>query len=189
MKIVVLENIFSDKEPYITLRPDNAILRNNDDFYIPHFSGDIRCGCGLVIRITRLAKCIAPKFASRCYDSITVGVTFIARDILDLSLAEHRPCDEAYAFDHSTAIGTEWIEPQSLGDGVVTMTIGASKQTFSVSTLKESIDSCIAIVSQKLTLKTGDLVFIAMPQQVKIQGGDNIVATLNDSQTLNFQIK
>ncbi len=127
MKIVVLENIFSDKEPYITLRPDNAVLRNNDDFYIPHFSDDIRCGCGLVIRITRLAKCIAPKFASRCYDSITVGVTFIARDILDLSLAEHRPCDEAYAFDHSTAIGTEWIEPQSLGDGVVTMTIVAGK--------------------------------------------------------------
>ena len=110
--------MLAEGTPYITLRPDNAVLRNNDDFYLPNFSGDIACGCGLVIRITRLAKCIAPKFASRCYDSITTGVTFVARDTMQQALAEGRPCDEAYSFDRSTAVGTEWIEPTNIGEEV-----------------------------------------------------------------------
>ena len=115
MKIVVLNNITNCDKPYLTLRPDNAVLRNNDDFYLPRISNDIVCGCGIVVRITRLAKCIAPKFSSRCYDSITTGVTFVARDIMNQAIAESRPCDEAYAFDRSTAIGVDWIEPANIG--------------------------------------------------------------------------
>ena len=44
MKIVVLNNALAEGTLYITLRPDNAVLRNNDDFYLPHFSKDIVCG-------------------------------------------------------------------------------------------------------------------------------------------------
>ena len=189
MKIVVLHNMLAEGTPYITLRPDNAVLRNNDDFYLPNFSGDIACGCGLVIRITRLAKCIAPKFASRCYDSITTGVTFVARDTMQQALAEGRPCDEAYSFDRSTAVGTEWIEPTNICEGVVEMTIGDKVQHFCAADLSESIDNCIALVSQKLTLKTGDLVFIAAPTTVSVSCGEQISVKINEIEPLNFYIK
>lgn len=189
MKIVVLNNALAEGTLYITLRPDNAVLRNNDDFYLPHFSKDIVCGCGVVVRITRLAKCIAPKFASRCYDSITTGVTFVARDTMQQALSEGRACDEAYSFDRSTAIGTEWIEPSEIGEGVVEMNVGEKSQKFSVAELKQSIDECVSAVSQKLTLKMGDLVFIAAPTEVCVECGEQIVVTLNNIEPLNFCIK
>jgi 2-keto-4-pentenoate hydratase/2-oxohepta-3-ene-1,7-dioic acid hydratase in catechol pathway len=189
MKIVVINNISGDKEPYISLRPDNAVLRNNDDFYMPHFTNDMVCGSGIVVRISRLAKCIAPKFASRCYDSITTGVTFVARDTMQQALSEGRACDEAYSFDRSTAIGTEWIEPSEIGEGVVEMKVGEKSQKFSVAELKQSIDECVSAVSQKLTLKMGDLVFIAAPTEVCVECGEQIVVTLNNIEPLNFCIK
>lgn len=189
MKIVVINNIAGNKEPYISLRPDNAVLRNNDDFYMPHFTNDMVCGSGIVVRISRLAKCIAPKFASRCYDSVTAGVTFIARDVMQSALSAGYPTDEAYSFDRSTAIGTEWIEPSEIGEGVVEMKVGEKSQKFSVAELKQSIDECVSAVSQKLTLKMGDLVFIAAPTEVCVECGEQIVVTLNNIEPLNFCIK
>ena len=124
MKIVVINRDTQSVKPYITLRPDNAVLRNNDDFYLPNFSNDIICNGGIIVRISRLAKCIAPKFASRCYDGITTGVTFIARDVMQNALSETRPTDEAYSFDRSTAIGTEWFTPEQITEkGVLEMSI------------------------------------------------------------------
>ena len=189
MKIVVLNNIIGSNKPYITLRPDNAVLRNNDDFYLPHISNDIVCGCGVVVRITRLAKCIAPKFSSRCYDSVTAGVTFVARDIMNQAIAEARPSDEAYAFDRSTAIGTEWIEPANIGDGILTMTIGGKMVTYSLADFSKTIDECVSTASQYLTLKTGDLLFIAAPIDTQVSVGENISVKFNEIEPLNFQVK
>lgn len=189
MKIVIIHNINSSN-PYITLRPDNAILRNNDNFYIPHISDDIICGCGVVVRISRLAKCIAPKFASRCYDSITAGVTFLARDIMNKAIAEARPADEAYCFDHSTAIGTEWLTPEQLiAEGKLQMTISQSTENHTDSDFISTIDKSVAFASNKLTLKTGDLIFIANDIATAVKQGNNVVVTLNNTNPLNFSIK
>ena len=189
MKIAVLHNC-EQGAPYITLRPDNAVLRNNDDFYIPHFSSNIVAQCGVILRITRLAKCIAPKFASRCYDSLTAGISFIAKDVMEQAISCSRPCDEAYSFDRSTAVGTEWIEPQSIGNGDVTMHINDNQVLkLSLAELPYTIDDCISIVSQKLTLKTGDLVFIAFPETFSVSEGTALSVTINDVQPLNFQVK
>ncbi len=35
----------------------------------------------LVVRINRLGKNIAPRFANRYYDAVTVGIDFTARDL------------------------------------------------------------------------------------------------------------
>lgn len=190
MKIVVIHNISGGKEPYISLRPDNAVLRNNDDFYLPHFSNDMVCGSGIVVRISRLAKCIAPKFASRCYDGITAGVTFVARDVMQRAIAEARPADEAYSFDHSTAIGTEWFLPEQLTDDCsLSMTVGSSVQSYMDSGLRDTIDKYVAFASDKLTLKTGDLVFIANDIAAEVKQGDSVMVMFNNTLPLNFHIK
>ena len=188
MKIVVLNNI-EQSAPYITLRPDNAVLRNNDDFYIPHFSNDIVCNCGLIVRITRLAKSIAPKFASRCYDSVTAGVTFVARDAMQSAIAAGLPCDEAYSFDRSTAVGTDWLEPTGLSQCSIRMNIGDNCTEFNIANASELIDNCIARATERLTLKMGDLLFIAASEALPATQAQNITVTLNDITPLNFQIK
>ena len=44
------------EEPLFFLKPDTALLRNNDPFYIPDFSNEIHYECELVVRIDRLAR-------------------------------------------------------------------------------------------------------------------------------------
>ena len=168
MKIVVIDN-----NSHISIRPDSAMLRNNDTFYLPTFSNDIVCDYGYVVRITRLAKCVAQKFASRCYDSVTAGVTFIARDIMKQAVGATLPTDEAYCFDHSTAIGTQWLMPEQIAEGGnLLLTTGDSVAGMMHSALQDEIDRCVAQVSNKLTLKTGDLVFIAAGKALEAKIGN-----------------
>lgn len=166
------------------------MLRNNDTFYLPTFSEDIVCDYGYVVRITRLAKCVAQKFASRCYDSVTAGVTFIARDIMRQAVEKGLPTDEAYCFDHSTAIGTEWFSPEHLTEqSTLLMCIGENNHQITHINLLDVIDRNISAVSNKLTLKTGDLVFIASGSVNEVSASQSVNVAFNNTTVLEFQIK
>ena len=49
------------EEPMFFLKPDTALLRNNDPFYIPSFSQEVHYECELVVRINRVGKAIAER--------------------------------------------------------------------------------------------------------------------------------
>ena len=68
-------------EPVIFLKPDSALLKDGKPFFLPDFSQDIQYETEVVVRICRLGKCIAPRFAHRYYDAVTVGIDFTARDL------------------------------------------------------------------------------------------------------------
>ncbi len=68
-------------EPVIFMKPDSAILKDGKPFFIPDFSKEIHYETELVVRINRLGKNIAPRFANRYYDAVTVGIDFTARDL------------------------------------------------------------------------------------------------------------
>ena len=68
----------------------------------------------LVVRINRLVKNISEKFASRYYDSVTVGIDFTARDLQAKARENGEPWDIAKGFDNSAVIG-EFI---TLQDGM-----------------------------------------------------------------------
>ena len=63
------------------MKPDTALLRNGNPFFLPDFSDEIHYETELVLKISRLGKNIAEKFAHRYYDEITVGIDFTARDL------------------------------------------------------------------------------------------------------------
>ena len=47
MKIVSIHNaLASGEDLWLTVRSDSSVLRNNDDFYMPSFSQDMRCTVG-----------------------------------------------------------------------------------------------------------------------------------------------
>ena len=54
-------------EPLWFLKPDTALLRNNDPFYVPDFSQEVHYECELVVRIDRVGKCIEERFAHRLH--------------------------------------------------------------------------------------------------------------------------
>ena len=105
-------------EPIWFLKPDTALLRNNDPFYIPAFSQEVHYECELVVRIDRVGKSIAERFAHRYYKEVGLGIDFTARDLQRQAAAEGLPWERSKAFDRSAAISPEFVSLQEL-DGDV----------------------------------------------------------------------
>ena len=82
-------------EPIWFLKPDTALLRNNDPFYIPAFSHEVHYECELVVRIDRVGRSIAEKFAHRYYREVGLGIDFTARDLQREAIAKGLPWEPA----------------------------------------------------------------------------------------------
>ena len=75
-----LENERPD-EPVVFMKPDTALLRNNDPLYYPEYTQNIHYEVEILIKISQEGKYIQEKFASKYYDSIGIGIDFTARDL------------------------------------------------------------------------------------------------------------
>lgn len=104
------------REPVFFIKPDTALLRNNDPFYLPDFSQDVQYECELVVRINRLCKGIEERFAHRCYEEVGLGIDFTARDLQRRCKAEGLPWEIAKGFDHSAAIAPAFVPKAELPD-------------------------------------------------------------------------
>ena len=190
MKIVCIYNaLASGEDLWLTERSDSSVLRNNDNFYMPSFSEKMQCTVGYMLRVTRLAKCMTEKFAPRCYDAVGVAVAFVAQDIVERNCALGRPCDEAYCFDKSVALSPESITPESVGKGVLDIKIGNSQFNSDLSNVKISLSKALSKASELLTLKMGDIVYIAATEPLTPQIGDEIQVSLNGAELLHFEVK
>ena len=182
------------KEPLFFLKPDTALLRNNDPFYIPAFSNEVHYECELVVRITRLAKCMDVKFASRCYEEVGLGIDFTARDLQREAIANGLPWELCKGFDHSAALSNQFIPLAELGGDVQNLEFemelnGEVRQRGFTKEMLFSVDQIIAHVSKYMTLRIGDLIFTGTPVGVgAVKAGDNIKARLGGHELLNFDI-
>lgn len=178
--------------PVFFMKPDTALLRNNDPFYIPDFSKDLHYECEVVVRINRVVKSIDQKFAHRCYDQVGLGIDFTARDLQEKCKASGLPWEICKSFDNSAAVSNQFIPKDELPE-ILNFTLdinGERRQTGCTSDMIFSIDRIISYVSEFVTLKTGDLIFTGTPVgvgQVKI--GDRLLATLQGCTLLDFEIK
>lgn len=115
MKIVCIGRNYADHarelgneppaEPVFFMKPDTALLRNNQPFFMPDFSQELHHEVEVVLRICRLGRHIEPRFAHRYYDAITVGIDFTARDLQRQCAQQGLPWEKAKAFDGSAPIG------------------------------------------------------------------------------------
>ncbi len=194
MKIICIENCIGAEaaggESYVTVRSDSSILRNNDDFYLPHFSDRMLCGFGLCIRINRLVKSIEPRFAGRCYGSVGAGVAFTARDILERAFETGIPGDEAYCFDHSFAISPEFAGMADFGESAVLElhTGDELSRSIRLDNLRRTADEAVSRASQLLTLRTGDIVYAGTAADMPLRADDCIKVSIDGRTLLDFQI-
>lgn len=187
-------NAVAPTEPIFFTKPDTALLRNNDPFYIPSFSNDLHYETELVVRINRVCKSIEERFAHRCYNEVGLGIDFTARDIQRKMVAKGLPWEICKAFDHSAAVSPTFIPVEELGD-VNNLQFnmwlnGELKQQGDTSKMIFNVDKIISYVSHFMTLKIGDLIFTGTPVGVgAVKQGDNIRAELMGNTLLNFNIK
>ena len=182
------------KEPLFFLKPDTALLRNNDPFYIPAFSNEVHYECELVVRITRLAKCIDKKFASRCYEEVGLGIDFTARDLQREAIAKGLPWELCKGFDHSAALSNQFVPLKELGGDVQNLHFemelnGEVRQRGFTKDMLFTVDEIISHISRYMTLRIGDLIYTGTPVGVgAVKAGDNIKARIGGHTLLDFDV-
>src|SRR4051812_21603517 len=102
-------------EPVFFLKPDTALIKDDQPFYYPDFSKEIHHEVELVIKINKPGKNIDAKFAHKYYDEIGIGIDFTARDIQAKCKEKGLPWEKAKAFDGSAPVG-KFIEKKNFKD-------------------------------------------------------------------------
>ena len=203
MKIIAIGRNYADHikelnnerpdEPVIFLKPDTALLKNNEAFYYPKFSNEIHHELELIIRICREGKFISENHAAKYYDKLGLGIDFTARDIQQKAKEKGLPWDKAKGFNGSAPI-SDWIDKstfENLQDLNFHLNVnGELRQTGNTSLMLNSIDAIVAHVSEYFTLKTGDIIFTGTPKGVgPVQIGDRLEAFLEQDKLLDFEVK
>lgn len=188
-----MQRTFEAAEPVIFMKPDTALLRNGNPFFLPDFSDEIHYETELVIKINRLGKNIAEKFAHRYYDELTVGIDFTARDLQRKQKELGLPWEIAKAFDNSAPVG-EFISKKELADiNNINFRLdinGATVQQGNSGDLIYSFDKIIAYISRFFTLKIGDLIFTGTPAGIGgVSINDRLEGYIEDRKLLDFKIK
>lgn len=180
-------------EPVVFMKPDTALLKNNKPFYVPEFSQELHYETELIIKINRIGKNIAPKFAHRYYSEIGLGVDFTARDLQRKLKAEGKPWEICKAFDNSAVIGN-FLPVESLGniqDIRFRLDLnGNTVQNGHSADMIFPVDELVAYVSRFFTLKIGDILFTGTPAGVgTVKPGDKLQGYIFDQKMFDFSIK
>lgn len=183
-----------NREPVIFMKPDSAILKDGKPFFVPDFSHEVHYETEVVVRICRLGKNIAPRFAHRYYDAVTVGIDFTVRDLQRKFREAGNPWELCKGFDNSAAIGT-FISLEQAGGDLQNLDFhldidGCEVQRGNTADMLFKIDDIIAYVSRFMTLKIGDLLFTGTPAGVgPVSVGQHLQGYLGGEKLLDFHIR
>ena len=190
-------------EPVIFTKADSALLNQGKPFFIPDHLGRIDYETEIVVRICRLGKNIAQRFAHRYYDALTVGIDFTARDLQRKASEAGQPWTICKGFDGSAAIGA-WIpkeklltSPDAPGDesGIQGLHFhldinGQTVQDGCTADMLYKVDEIIAYISQFFTLKTGDMLYTGTPAGVgPVHINDHLEGWIEQRKVLEFNCK
>jgi 2-keto-4-pentenoate hydratase/2-oxohepta-3-ene-1,7-dioic acid hydratase in catechol pathway len=180
-------------KPVFFMKPDSALLLNNNPFFLPGFSNEIHYEAEIVLKISRLGKNIAEKFAHRYYNMIGVGIDFTARDLQDVCKKAGHPWEIAKAFDQSAVIN-HFVGIETVPDrNAINFSLDINGKTVQQGNTREmifSFDHIIEYVSTFITLKTGDLIYTGTPAGVgPVKKDDHLVATLEGQVMLDFNVR
>ena len=148
----------------------------------------------VVVRICRLGKHIAPRFASRYYDAVTVGIDFTARDLQRRFAESGHPWELSKGFDNSAAIG-DFIPLADLGGDVQNLKFhldidGKTVQQGCTADMLFRVDDIIAYVSRFMTLKMGDLLYTGTPAGVgPVSIGQHLQGYIGERRLLDFYVR
>ena len=180
-------------DPVVFLKPDSAILPEDQPFVIPDFSDNVHYEVEILVKIKKHGKHIAKKFVHKYYDEIGLGIDFTARDLQNILKEKGLPWEKCKAFDGSALIG-KWIDKSELGDlNNITFSLIKNNEVVQLgntSNMLWKIDEIIEYVSKYFTLKTGDIIFTGTPEGVgKVFAGDTLKGLIEDTEMFSKKVK
>ena len=190
-----IEELNNEKpdEPVVFLKPDTSILLKKQPFFIPDFSDDVHYEVEILVKINRVGKHIAKKFAHKYYDEIGLGIDFTARDLQAKLKEKGLPWEKAKAFDGAAVIG-KWLTKSEFTDiNNMDFSLKLNEnivQRGNTSLMLWKIDEIIEYVSKYFTLKIGDIIFTGTPKGVgKINENDRLSGYIEDRELFSIRIK
>lgn len=188
------DTLYEEREaPVVFTKADSALLKDGKPFFVPSFTQRCEYETELVVRICRLGRSIAPRWAHRYYDAVTVGIDFTARDLQQQLRAKGLPWDLCKGFDGSAAVG-EWV-PKELFADVQNIRFhmdlnGQTVQRGHTAEMLTGVDELVSYISRFFTLKMGDLIFTGTPAGVgMVKEGDHIEGFLEERKVLEFNVR
>ncbi len=181
------------EEPIFFMKPDTALLQRGKPFFLPDFSEEVHYEIEVVVKIDRLGKNIAERFAHRYYSEVTVGIDFTARDLQRRQRERGLPWEIAKGFDNSAAIGT--FVPKSDFEDLSNLDFhldinGQTVQQGNTSDMIYTVDKIISYISRYFTLKMGDILFTGTPAGVgSVAINDHLQGYLGRRKLLDFRVK
>ena len=180
-------------EPLFFLKPDTALLKDNEPFYLPDLGSSIHYELEVVLKICKNGKFIEPEFAGNYFEELTVGIDFTARDLQAECKEKGWPWEKAKAFDHSAPVG-KFVHKKKYKDiedlhfnlalnGTVVQNGHTKEMLF-------SFNAILAHVSRFITLRQGDLIFTGTPAGVgPVAIGDQLTGQIEGETLIDFRIK
>jgi 2-keto-4-pentenoate hydratase/2-oxohepta-3-ene-1,7-dioic acid hydratase in catechol pathway len=154
-------------EPVIFIKPKTSLVQGNMSFYYPQFSNELHFEAELVLHICKNGKYITPKFASKYYNQITVGIDFTARDIQNQLKEKGLPWEKAKAFDGSAFVG-KWKDITQVPHPInFSLNLNGTEVQKGISSdMIFSFDKIVANISEYFSLNIGDMIFTGTPAGV-----------------------
>ncbi|MDR0428216.1 MAG: fumarylacetoacetate hydrolase family protein [Dysgonamonadaceae bacterium] len=189
-----LQNTLNTTEPVIFMKSDAALLKDGKPFYIPDFSSEMQYEAEIVVKINRLGKSIARRFAHRYYDEITIGIDMTARDLQRKFRKNGLPWELCKSFDYSAVVG-DFVSLKNFNKEIHQLDFhldidGKVVQSGHTNQMIFHVDEIIEYVSKFMTLKIGDLIFTGTPAGVgNVQINNHLQGFIEEKKLLDFYIK
>lgn len=172
----------------IVCYPDNTIIRNNEDFYIPNFASQVSANWGIYVHIIKIGKCVEAKFAHRYYAEFGVGIKFSATKTESHLISN----DIMSGFDKSFAISNKTLSFSNtdIENTRVHCHIHSETTIIELSNIQQDIDRYIEEFTKFFTIKIGDIIYIPLSCLHKpIQITDSFTLSVNASDMLHCTVK
>ena len=171
------------------VRPDNTLVRDNSDFYIPDFIKNIEYSVGYVFRIDKPAKCILPEFAGRYITSCSPGLLIYGSVKENHLLYGNENLN--YSLDNTTRIPKDFTNLTNSNPPLLSIVSGGVTilESKSVKNLKELSYELLVKLSSCFSFKIGDMIFAETGRSnAKLTAGE-LLFLADHSPLIHFFVK
>lgn len=165
----------------VELYPDSSVIYNRKPLFLPDWSEGFVAQVALAVRIGRLGKHVAHRFAHRYWDAATVCL---------VTNAAGEECRDALArgFDGAIALG-DWLVPEDRARITLQARLGEELWPLPQPPLEDLVNRAIVAASARMTIKMGDVFCLKLGEPRPIAIGDIVYGRMNDQEILTIKIK
>lgn len=177
-----------------TLISPSGILQGGNPYFVPDFDSRFEARLSLAVRIGKLGKGIARRFAVRYVEAVAPAAVFVATNLLQSLKTSGYPWTSAISYDRCLSLGKFTPIRYNDTDGCeCSLEIHNSDSDDIITYKKESrarLEETIEAISRDNTLKTGDILLAGLSRTgPQVFPGQRVTLKLNGEESMRFNIR